>query len=371
MFLQNSKMKNSDRTIRQLRTLLQTSVIRLENLFKKLLMECSNEFDPLVLLSQPSTTNAPSPTKTSDERLNSSSGDKLDSPQGKAPSVDQFAQLFSIPVKTLRNLMNLAQYLASLEADPELQALVHANFLKAVTDIRSAHLLRMFQNLVASTKSSLSDKRTVAGSDSMLVSGVYVKGSSPLLQYTRAFFAVIYYEWIFLQHILPSVGKTIKGKNDNGSAMEAVLGPCLNQYRECVDIILNRVRKNAVQNHDFSIIFMLLDALETLLRQLMPPSATANVLDWQEAMKHAGKRSNDLNQIIQDTASAALRSFGEFVDDIRNSAAKTSQLSEDGTVNQLSSNTLTYLKRLCDYSATVETLLHVCFVWCVFLYLTT
>ncbi len=135
---------------------------------------------------------------------------------------------------------------------------------------------------------------------------------------------------------------------------EAVFSPALANFRDILDGILNKAKRTAVQHHDFSTIYLVLDALDNLLQYVYDSPEKDR---WNDALKNAGKRASDIHLAIADLALVALRVFPDFLEDIRQSASKSSYLPEDGTVHELTSNALTWLKRLCDYVLCVESLL--------------
>jgi hypothetical protein len=161
----------------------------------------------------------------------------------------------------------------------------------------------------------------------------------------------VHHEWTLLCRVLPGSPPPSALIH---ATLECILAPALDQYAECSEALLNRVKKSMAQ-HDFTAIFILFDVLETFLAFMGTDESSS--AGWQEAMRHAGKRSNDLNRIVHDFASLALKSFGEFLDDVRTS--KVSSLPDDGTVHELSSNSVMFLRRLCDKAPTVEMLLDI------------
>ena len=81
-------------------------------------------------------------------------------------------------------------------------------------------------------------------------------------------------------------------------------------------------------------------------------------MDWEETFRNCGQRSNDLNVIISEFTLLTTRSLAEFIEDIHSATTKSSSLPDDGTVHELTSNTITLLKRLADYLDVVEILCH-------------
>lgn len=80
--------------------------------------------------------------------------------------------------------------------------------------------------------------------------------------------------------------------------------------------------------------------------------------EWEEALKQCGRRTQDIGMVIREFASVAVQAFAEFAGEIHSATFKSSLLPEDATVHEMTSNTLTFLKRLTEYLDIVEIVCH-------------
>ncbi|CAG8675218.1 14509_t:CDS:10 [Funneliformis caledonium] len=206
-----------------------------------------------------------------------------------------------IPNGPLQNLATLSSYLAT--SGPELG--YNSDFVKAYIEVRSNYLAKSL-NLLAQGSISTAEKRSTL---------VYEKGTS--------------------DKILPP-----------GSVMSGFRGAIqmpLDNYIETGRTLNNRVKKNMQTD-----VFLAFDMMESLNK---------NSGSFEEVFRLAGKKDSSYGDLLHSLRAAALRSFPEFIDEIKNHRTKTTNLPNDGTVHELTSTTLQHLKRLTDYQEIVETML--------------
>jgi hypothetical protein len=86
-------------------------------------------------------------------------------------------------------------------------------------------------------------------------------------------------------------------------------------------------------------------------------SSSSECLKWFSTLKeHCPKIYPEFIKIMNDCIVMALRSFSELTDDINN-VGLNKNMPEDGIVHELSSNTLSFLKKIVDFAPAVDLML--------------
>ncbi|CAG8459687.1 65_t:CDS:10 [Scutellospora calospora] len=209
-----------------------------------------------------------------------------------------------IPSVSSKNLKTLSSYLATTG----LELGYTSEFVKIYIDVRSNYLVKSL-TMLAQASISTAEKRSTP---------VYEK------------------EYEVAEKILPP-------ENVSSSFRDAIQ-QSLDNFIEIGRILNNRIKKNMQTD-----IYLAFDIMETL---------HLNMGAFEEIFKLAGKKDTALSDLIYSLRAVAIRSFPEFLDEIKQShSTKTSGLPNDGTVHELTITTLQHLKRLTDYPETIESTL--------------
>ncbi|ORX90514.1 Exo70 exocyst complex subunit [Basidiobolus meristosporus CBS 931.73] len=220
----------------------------------------------------------------------------------------------------LQKLSNLCVYLSNSESDIDMRV----ELSKIYSDIRSNYLVKSF-SAISQTVSSGSRESAKT----------YQQGTSPMILMTKVLIKALETEYILVQKLMP--------ENFIQNTFRDTVAPSLKQYIETGETLVTQVRRNIQAG-----IFMLLDVIENFQSE-MP--------QFERILAKTGSQQNSLNDLWKTFRTVAIRSFEEFLEDIRNSAARQIELSKDGTVHELTSNVLNHCKRLLDYQETVVSLL--------------
>ncbi|KAL1920762.1 uncharacterized protein VTP21DRAFT_11397 [Calcarisporiella thermophila] len=269
-YLSKARLRSCENVIGQLKKLLKTAMMQLENLFRKWLSANSKPLD--VRSIQREDAEIPSPSTEALERLSS-----------------------------------LTVYLSSSESEtgyaPE--------YTKTYIEIRSAHITRTLEPLLRSTSN-------------------YASQTHCLLKLMQA------------EHRFAS--KIIK-EQQTSYVFRGTIQPAFTTWLESGRDLLARSRRDLQRE-----IFSVYDVLE-LLKKKKP--------EFEEMLRLAEMREDDMLEFVRDVRNTAMRSFAECMQEVKERNGRVLALPNDGTVSELTSNTVNYLKRILDYRPTVESLLEV------------
>ncbi|CAG8728685.1 5635_t:CDS:2, partial [Racocetra persica] len=127
------------------------------------------------------------------------------------------------------------------------------------------------------------------------------------------------------------------------SSFRDAIQPSIDNFVEIGKALNIRVKKNMQTD-----IYLVLDMMETL---------NLNMSNFEEIFKLASKKDPAFGDLLHSLRAVAIRSFPEFLDEIKGHPTKQSGLPNDGTVHELTITTLQHLKRLTDYPETIESTL--------------
>ncbi|RHZ56375.1 hypothetical protein Glove_402g16 [Diversispora epigaea] len=226
-----------------------------------------------------------------------------------------------IPPGPLKNLATLSSYLATYS--PELG--YSSDFVKAYIDVRSNYLVKSL-TLLAQASISTAEKRSTP---------VYEKGTCGFNSYTDALLKMFKKEH--------EVAESILTHEHVAAGFRGAIQQSFDNFVEIGKTLNNRVKKNMQTD-----VFLAFDMMESLNK---------NTGSFEEVFRLAGKKDSSYADLLHLLRAVALRSFPEFLDDIKSHRTKTSGLPNDGTVHELTITTLQQLKRLTDYPETVESML--------------
>ncbi|KAI9267397.1 Cullin repeat-like-containing domain protein [Sporodiniella umbellata] len=225
---------------------------------------------------------------------------------------------------SVKQLSQLSTYIASSEAHTGYSV----DFTKPYIEIRSSFLQKSLHPLSQSVQQS--DKHQGAS---------YKKGSSEFLKYTECYTKMMGSEYSFAQQVM---------SNEN-RRFDAIRGSIVLATTEYVTAgkQLNTIAKR-LSYTDTSFVF---DIVEKYDRECFR---------YLEGILQSISL-NEVQEMVNAFKLTALRNFYDFMEDIRGRKDVNTpmNLSADGTVHEMTSNTLNYFKRLFLYGETVETLLAV------------
>ncbi|CAM0136207.1 exocyst complex component exo70 [Umbelopsis sp. WA50703] len=219
----------------------------------------------------------------------------------------------------IKRLSQLSTYLSTSES--ELGYAV--DFTKPYIEIRSAYLSKSMHNI-----------SQIAAADRQ--SGVYERGAAEFLRYMGFLTKMFTFEYDLATRLLSNpVHRT--------AALKGTFAPALTDFIAAGKAINAHIRRSSYQD-----VFMILDILEryesecnSVLEKILPRKEMDTILELMTALR-----------------GTALRSIYDFMEDVKGRKDPANpNLSNDGTVHELTSNTLSHLKRLWGWNDIVEPVL--------------
>ncbi|KAF7727801.1 exocyst complex component exo70 [Apophysomyces ossiformis] len=226
------------------------------------------------------------------------------------------------PAASLRQLSQLSTYITTSESEIGYSV----DFTKPYIEIRSAYLSKSLHTLSQSVQ--LSEKHQGTS---------YEKGSSEFLKYMECLFKMIKSEHEFAERIL-------KNPSRRSTALKSTIAPALSEFISAgrqLNVVAKRLNYS-----DTTFIFDILEKYEKEYAVLL--DGLAQEIDLSE-----------ITEMINAFKLTALKNFNEFMEDLKGKRENNAylNLSSDGTVHEMTSNTLNYMKRLYLWRDTVEPLL--------------
>eukprot|EP00158_Paraphelidium_tribonemae_P006235 Partr_v1_DN27740_c0_g1_i1_m67821 putative exocyst complex len=282
--------------------------------------------------------------------------------EGNKPDVSNLP-VEMVTAEHLENLKKLSSYLASFETDADIHGTgaPPTNYCKVMTEVRAKYVVDMTELFIKSNDKSISMPGSEAnvGSPTSVTSSIAGKQANFFLTYLQLLLYLLEMESEFLSLIIPannSGGVSVSmsrasRQNTYKSSLEAIALPAMSTYSTNAETLLHRVRRSVVQNHDFSQIFDLVSVLDFVyLGPALVPSCLRTI---------AGKKLSAVRTSFNEFTATVLKAFSDFTEDIKHSGSKYSHLPEDGTVHELSSNAMGFIKRLSEYPNANELILRV------------
>ncbi|RCH94987.1 exocyst complex component exo70, partial [Rhizopus stolonifer] len=223
---------------------------------------------------------------------------------------------------SMRQLSQLSTYIASSEKEIGYSV----DFTKPYIEIRSSFLQRSLHPLSQSVQTSEKHQ----GSS-------YERGSSEFLKYTECFTKMLESEYKFAEQIMGN-------EQRRAAALKGSIIPATTEY------IAAGKQLNAVAKRlNYTETAFVFDIIEKFDRE-----CAVYIEDVCRIVP-----LYDIQDMINAFKLTILRNFYEFMEDIRGrkDANQPMNLSSDGTVHEMTSNTLNYFKRLYAWRDTVEPLL--------------
>ncbi|KAF9279425.1 exocyst complex component exo70 [Mortierella alpina] len=225
------------------------------------------------------------------------------------------------PPGVVQTLITLAKSLAEIDLDPNATP---TGYLKSYCEIRANCMIK---SLTPLHQSSMVELR-----------GVYDKGSTPFLPYTTSLLKLCRNE--------ADLADTLLDPKLLSLAFMGSIMPPIEQWVETGRSLTRRVRKTYTS--EIGILFDVIDSLETSMNTFESVFGLAR-----------RQKENDALELLKSFKAAAMRTFIDFITDLRNqNNTKYQAMPLDGTVHQLTSDTLNYMKRLMSYQPMVESILN-------------
>ncbi|KAI8072383.1 Cullin repeat-like-containing domain protein [Gongronella butleri] len=202
------------------------------------------------------------------------------------------------------------------------------DFTKPYADIRSEYMQKSLIPLCQSVQ--ISEKHQGLS---------YEKGSSEFLKYMECFLKMVKSECIFAKKILSNASQ-------RSAALKATIQPSLVEFASAGRQLV-AIAKRLPYNESVFVF----DILEKYERDC--------VATWKQILAENSLDLPDMVDLMQQVIVTAIKGIHDFVEDVkgRRDAGLMINLSTDGTVNEMTSNALNYLKRIFIWRDMVEPLL--------------
>ncbi|KAF9195031.1 exocyst complex component exo70 [Haplosporangium sp. Z 767] len=226
-----------------------------------------------------------------------------------------------LPHGVIQTLVTLAKSLAEIDADANATP---TGYLKSYCEIRANCMIKSLAPLY---QSSMVELR-----------GVYDKGSTPFIPYTASLLKLCRNE--------ADLADTLLDPKLLSLAFMGSIMPPIEQWVETGRAITRRVRKTYTS--EVGILFDVIESLESSMNTFESVFGLAR-----------RQKENDALELLKSFKAAAMRTFIDFISELRNqNNPKYQAMPLDGTVHQLTSDTLNYMKRLMNYRPMVESILN-------------
>ncbi|KAG0235112.1 exocyst complex component exo70 [Mortierella sp. GBA43] len=231
----------------------------------------------------------------------------------------------ALPSAVTQTLTILVKNLAEIDGDPNATP---TGYLKSYCEIRANCMIKSLAPLYQSSNVELK--------------AVYEKGSSPFLIYTTALLKLCRNE--------ADLADTLLDPKVLSLAFMGSIMPPIEQWVETGRSITRRVRKTYAS--EVGVVFDVIEALESNMNTYSDLHAVKSKLARRQ-------KENDALELLKTFKATAMRTFIDFITDVRNqNNPKYQAMPLDGTVHQLTSDTLNYIKRLMTHQPMVESILN-------------
>ncbi|KAF9897208.1 exocyst complex component exo70 [Lobosporangium transversale] len=227
----------------------------------------------------------------------------------------------ALPSGVIQTLVTVAKSLADIDLDPHATP---TGYLKSYCEIRANCMIKSLAPLYQSSMVELK--------------GIYDKGSSPFIPYTSSLLKLCRNE--------ADLADTLLDPKLLSLAFMGSIMPPIEQWVEAGRTITRRVRKTYTS--EVGVLFDIIESLE------------GNMNTFESVFGLARRqKENDAAELLKTFKAAAMRTFIDFLADVRSqNNSKYQAMPLDGTVHQLTSDTLNYMKRLMNYQSMVESILN-------------
>ncbi|KAG0368817.1 Cullin repeat-like-containing domain protein [Gamsiella multidivaricata] len=225
------------------------------------------------------------------------------------------------PANTAQAFITISKSLAEIDLDPNATP---TGYLKSYCEIRANTMIKSLAPLYQSSNVELK--------------GVYEKDTSPFIPYTTSLLKLCRNE--------ADLADTLLDPKLLSLAFMGSIMPPIEQWVETGRIITRRIRKTYTS--EVGVLFDVIEALES------------NMNTFESVFGLARRqKENDALELLKTFKATAMRTFIDFLADVRNqNNPKYQAMPLDGTVHQMTSDTLNYMKRLMNYQPMVESILN-------------
>lgn len=267
---------------------------------------------------------------------NSAPLDLMDAlPEAKLETIERGKQIYAPwPEDMIKNMQKIVL---------ELQQQKQYNYQRTYKEYRAQFLTQTLQSLnldqvIYAGRPSKSVEDMKASSGQVVVPQTsgrdYVRGSHKYLYFVRVFLILLQYERKLATELIDPtyLSSVYSGIFENGLDLFITTGESIIKFQKTSDRVFG--------------VFPLFDIWERL---------SASLEAFQAALKVGGKPNEDLTDFATQLSSSLRRSFLEFEEDLTHDTLKG--VPTDGTVSELTSNALHYLKRVLEYRQVVDSVL--------------
>ncbi|KAF8937866.1 Cullin repeat-like-containing domain protein [Dissophora ornata] len=227
----------------------------------------------------------------------------------------------SFPSGAVQTLATIAKSLAEIDLDPNATP---TGYLKQYCEIRANNVIKSLSPLYQSSLVELK--------------GVYEKGTSPFIPYTTSLLKLCRNE--------ADLADTLLDPKLLSLAFMGSIMPPIEQWVETGKTITRRILKTYTS--EVGILFDVIESLESSMNTFESVFGLAR-----------RQKDNDAMELLKTFKATAMRTFFDFISEVRNqNNTKYQAMPLDGTVHQLTSDTLNYMRRLMNYQPMVESILN-------------
>ncbi|KAI3635846.1 hypothetical protein MIR68_006484 [Amoeboaphelidium protococcarum] len=269
----------------------------------------------------------------------------------------------------LSALKQQTSILKQLESDPAIAPLGiqsnFANYAKVIAEVQSVQMHSRLQSSYAQLQQFM---KNVEANRSLLVK--YSKGSCPFLVYWKDLIYQVTYQYQLIGSLVPDgntpstsqqqVLKQKSRKHSSSNLFEQVVATSFDQFLKAADQFQSKLKKSGA---DFSALYTLLDTTDALCgsyARSMSDQESSGIagdaeVSWSEVVSAAGKRSQDITAVISQFINSSLQLLQQYQEHLEKHKSSSLYLSGkdkdfmpvDGTVHELTSNSVQVLRRCC------------------------
>eukprot|EP01104_Vermistella_antarctica_P015476 TRINITY_DN5099_c0_g1_i1.p1 TRINITY_DN5099_c0_g1~~TRINITY_DN5099_c0_g1_i1.p1 ORF type:complete len:784 (+),score=232.93 TRINITY_DN5099_c0_g1_i1:194-2545(+) len=315
---QHRNFKSADKTLVHLKALRKEGLTECDRIMCDLVVQQSRSFDPRLLPQHREASGDTQPVQEEEEDAAGGSLYKLE-----PDSVDEVWEM--IVPKDLQLMTKIAKRLGS-----------HPTGSFRV-DYQAMRVMCLLNSLKAMRVHRMVDPINVAA---------YVQGSHPFMYLTRNFQKLLEVERRMVLALVVSDDQQLR-------VFSKVVEPALDVFSETAETLLKVFRPASAATRGAGQLlglFVLLDIRQCLMEQLPGIMGALNVADGSKV-----KQSAEVIATLKKVSGVCLQSFAEFDEYVRKDPAN--RMPVDGTVAELTASTITYTKKLVEYSSSVDSIL--------------
>jgi exocyst complex component 7 len=202
--------------------------------------------------------------------------------------------------------------------------------------------LRIYENIKSQFLTACLAQANAAAKDQEVKMGysrdIYQRGSSLLIPYGQ-------YMILLLQAEHQAGSEVIPKHHGVTNFVNTITAP-IDGFLEVCDALLSRVRRS-IQRREMNDLYLLIDVWDGLSNMFIPQSIL---------LAHCGKKGHDIQLFMANAATTVLCYFKDFYEEFKSEqdTKKQPTLSMDGTVHENTSTTMNAVKKICEYSESIQ-----------------